>query len=441
MKQIGLILFSACLALPAQEPATLPLSLKKAVDLALAPDGNARVALAQEAITSAETRRRQALGALLPNLDSSFGYQNFTRNLTAFGVQISLPIPGFYFPSVVGPIDVLDFRASASQSIFDLSSLKRYQASKALVTAIKADRDAAASQTEGSVARSYVNVLRAEAVLDAARANVDLAQRIRKLAQSQKDAGTGTGLDVVRAEVQVANETKNLLSAQEDRTTAVLQLLRVIGIRMDGNVELTDRLREEVPAAPAAADAVAAARQHRAELTAQSERLRGAKLQYDSVKYERVPSIGAYGDYGTSGLAGEALQPTHTFGITVKVPLWDGGRRDARRAEALSQVRMEEVRARDTAQQVEFEVRTALATLDTSAAQVQVAREALRLSEKELEQAQRRFESGVSSSVELTDAQTRVARARESKASSVARYNGARVDLDIATGQKPAIAQ
>lgn len=429
------------LALPsfAQEAPRMALSLDKAIEIALAPDGATRVQLARESIKQAEARERQALGYLLPNVEGAFAFQNFTRNLSAFGVGFNVPIAGFFFPSVVGPINTLDFRATASQSLFDLSSIRRWQASKAALSAVKADRDAALSVTSGQVARAYTNALRAEAIETAARANLALAERILRLARSQKEAGTGTGIEIVRGEVQVAAERQRVVAAEEDSRAAKLQLLRTVGLALDGRIELSDRLGDPKGELPTEAQTLAEARQQRPELKAQSERARAAQLNYSSVKSERIPSIGAYGDYGTIGIAGESLLPTHTFGVTVRVPVWDGGRRDARRAEAFSAARSEEIRKRDTGQQVELEVRLALESLRSARLQAQVAKEALGLAEKELEQAQRRYEAGVASSLEITDAQTRVARARENEATSLARYSVARVDLDVAKGAKPSL--
>ncbi len=102
-----LLLMAAIIAAAQAPPAeTLSLSMKQAVDLALSPDGNARVQLAQELIRQSTTRAAQARATLLPNADAAFTTQNFTRNLKAFGVTV--PIPGF--PEVVGPITTYDWR-------------------------------------------------------------------------------------------------------------------------------------------------------------------------------------------------------------------------------------------------------------------------------------------------------------------------------------------
>src|SRR5690242_19776288 len=130
--------FSIAATAHAQE--VLPLSLRKSIEIALAPEGNTRVEIAREAIAQAEARKNQARAALLPNLDSSFNYQNATRNLAAFG--ITLPsIPGFAFSSFVGPFSIIDARASATQSIFDLGAIRRYQSSKASITIASKERD------------------------------------------------------------------------------------------------------------------------------------------------------------------------------------------------------------------------------------------------------------------------------------------------------------
>ena len=60
-------------------------------------------------------------------------------------------------------------------------------------------------------------------------------------------------------------------------------------------------------------------------------------------------------DYGTIGSSMDNALPTRTYGVQVRVPVFDGGRRDARRAESESQYRQERTRTRDLREQVELE--------------------------------------------------------------------------------------
>ena len=68
------------------------------------------------------------------------------------------------------------------------------------------------------------------------------------------------------------------------------------------------------------------------------------------------------------------------------------------------------------------------------ARQVETAREGLALAENELAQARRRYEGGVANSIEVTDAQTRLIRARDNRIAALYNYNLARIDLGTATG-------
>ena len=67
---------------------------------------------------------------------------------------------------------------------------------------------------------------------------------------------------------------------------------------------------------------------------------------------------------------------------------------------------------------------------------VKVAQEGLELSENELAQARRRYAAGVANSVEVTDAQTRLERARDNQTAALYNYNLARIDLAQAMGQQ-----
>jgi outer membrane protein TolC len=329
---------------------------------------------------------------------------------------------------------VFDVRATVNQSVFDFSSIRRYQASKVAVEAVKQDNEGTRDQVTDQVARAYLTGLRAEAALETAKANVELSEALLKLAQSQKAAGTGTGIEITRAEVQLANDNQRMLVAQNDVERAHLQLLKVIGLRLDNRVELLGKL-EYVPVQNVdAAQALVTAREKRAELKAQGQREENAKLSYSATKLERLPTLGAFANYGDLGSSITNALPTRTYGVTLKVPIFDGGRRDARRVESASAYRQEKIRTSDLRDQIELDVRLALESLRSADAQVKAAEDGLMLAQNELAQAQRRYKAGVTNSIEVTDAQTRLDRARDNRISALYNYNVARIDLGTATG-------
>jgi len=420
----------------AQDRAPLELSMKRAVEIATSPEGNTNVQLAGESVRQAEARSNQARAALLPDLEGAFSDQSLTRNLAAFGIKFQVPIqiPGFAFPTFVGPFSTLDARISGSETVFDFSSIRRYQAARVGVTAARSDAGSTDEQIAGRVAHAYLAAVKAQTDVETAEANVALSEAVEKQAEQLKEAGTGTGIEITRAKVQLSNDRQQLLVARNTLRRTQLDLLRVMDMRLDTEVRLTDKLSyvavDPVTIEQAKAQALAA----RPELKAQREREENSRLSASATKMERLPSVSAFGDYGDNGPGFYNVVPTRTIGISVRVPIFDGGRREARRTESESQYRSEKIRTSDLKEQIELDVRLALDSLNSAEEQVKVAREGLELAQNELTQARRRYDAGVAINLEVTDAQTRLERARENQTAALYNHNLARIDLAQAMG-------
>jgi outer membrane protein TolC len=385
----------------------------------------------------------EARAALLPDLESSVTYRNQTENLAALGLGSGLliPIPGFHFPTFVGPFTTFDARLTVNQSVFDFASIRRFQAARTGTAASRQDVESTAEQVAAQVARAYLAALKADTDVETAQANITLSEAVLKQAENQKAAGTGTGIEITRARVQLANDRQHLLEAENARRAARLRLLRAIGLRLDTDLQLTDRMAyvpvDAVTLEQARQQALAA----RPDYKAQQQRESVARLSANATKLERLPSVAAFGDYGTIGPGLDNAVPTRTYGVQLRVPLFDGGRRDARRAESESQFRAERVRTNDLKEQIELDVRLALDALQSAEDEVKVARDGLELAQNELAQARRRYDAGVTNSIEVTDAQTRLERARDNQTAAVYAHNVARIDLARAMGRARSAVQ
>jgi outer membrane protein len=413
---------------------TLELTLKDAVAIALEKDGNAKVRLAEELIRQARAQSAQERAALLPNIDASVSQQSRTTNLEALGIQFDVAIPGFEPPRFIGPFGTFDARVKATQILFDLSAVRRFQASKAGVSAAELQNETTRNEVTALVATRYLAAVRANARLQAAGANIKLAQALLDLTRDQKRAGTGTGIEVTRAEVQLANERQQLLLAENERRRAHLELLRVTGLDLETEITLVQELAYRSVLVGSLDEAVEIALSSRPDFQAQKKREERLKLQSSAAKWERLPSLHGFADYGSLGTSINNSLPTRSIGISVTVPVFDGGRLDARRAEMLSLFDQERIRSEDLREQIQLEVRVSLDDLHSAEAQVKIAEEGLQLATAELEQAQRRYRSGITTSVEVTDAQTRLERARENRIGALFEFNSAKIELGQAMG-------
>ena len=160
----------------------LPLSLKRAVEIALAPDGSTRAALALESIDQAAQHVIEAKAAFLPSLDAAVQDHRQTTDLQAYGFSFKIPVPGFSLPAIVGPFSVLDSRATVQQSVLNVSDFRKFQAAKATLAAVKLDNDATRNAVADEVARDYLACLRADA-------DRDTAQRQRRALRCASEAG------------------------------------------------------------------------------------------------------------------------------------------------------------------------------------------------------------------------------------------------------------
>ena len=468
-RYLSTILLAVPIAVWAGEAAPrepLRLSLKRAVEIATSPEGSTYVQLSDENVKQAKFRSEEARSAFLPDIEAQAAQTTAMRSLAALGLDLATdqaltnaenaltgslaPVERDLLntiikdiPRVIGPFNSVDVRVRVTQNVLDFSNIRRYQASRAAVRAAANDRGNTDDSVSATVAKAYLAGLRADADVEAYQANVALAEAVLKQSENQKNAGTGTGIEVTRAKVQLSNEKQHLLVVQNERTKAYLQLLRVMGLSLATELELTDKLSYEPTEAISVEQAQAEALKNRPDIKAQAEHEAAARLNANAVKFERLPSLVAFADYGTTGINGDtvSLLPTRDYGFALRVPIFDGGRRDARRAETASQFRQERVRTNDLREQIELDIRTALDSLHSAEEQLKVAEEGLSLSDSELTQARRRYEAGFASNIEVTDAQTRLERARDNRIAALFSYNVARIDLGRAMGNVRRVIQ
>lgn len=406
-----------------QRPLELRLSMHDAMQASV--DNNPTVQMFRERIAQAEDQAFTQRGAMLPNLSARISGARRRFFLGSFAGR----------PDVSNPLDFYEGRVALTQNIFSLSLIQKWRAARTNVEVASLDSETQKMDTMAIVALTYLEALRVQKAVKARLADVKLNHELLRLAMERKSVGMATKLDVTRAKVQLENEKQRLLAARNEYGRAKLNLSRAIGLAFDVKLILTDKLNL-VPTPPQTVDeALRVAKEHRVELKAQKKRERLAALTLSSVRMERVPSLTGSGDVGVIGdQPGNALT-TDNVQVLLSIPLFDGGQREGRISEQRSLVRLESIKTRDIENQVSLEVRDALLTLESNRQQVAVAQEGFRLAFSELNLARQRFTVGVATNIEVTDAQTSVAQARDNLIEALFNFNASRVDLARAQGR------
>jgi outer membrane protein TolC len=258
---------------------------------------------------------------------------------------------------------------------------------------------------------------------------------LREQAAHQQQAGTGTRLDTTRADVQLSRQRQALVAAETQRDTARLALLHAIGADLGSELVLADRREIAAGPLPEPETAIEAARRRRPELRALDEGLVAARLSLSAARGERWPRLSLQAQGGYNGNELGDLSWTRLIGGSLSFPVYSGGETAARIEEARLNERSLEIQRAEADRRIQEEVRRDILACRSAASREQLAEENARLAGDELTLATDRFVNGVSSNVEVDNAQTSVAAARDARVAALADWEQARIELARATGE------
>jgi len=405
-------------------PQPLALSAKEAVTRAL--QYNLGLLLQEANVTQAGGARWRALEDLLPNVSGSLNERRTVINLAVFGFQAD--------PSIIGPFNVFDARVAASQPVIDLRAFNDYRAAalneKAEARGIKSARDLVVLVS----VNLYLEAVTAANRIDLARAQLDTAEALSRQATDLKASGLVANVDVLRAQVQVQNRRQRSIVTENDFAKAKLQLARAIGLPPGQDFTLTDKMSFAPLEDQTIESALTRAYEQRADFLAPRDRLAAAEATRRAASAQVLPTLNVDADYGTIGQTVAEAHPTYTVAATVHVPLFEAGRAQARRAEGDALLQRRRAELENVRGQIDIEVRTAFLDVRAAAQQLDAAQTTVNLANQELEQARDRFAAGVTSNIEVTQAQESVVAASDTYLAALYAHNLAKASLARALG-------
>ena len=282
-----------------------------------------------------------------------------------------------------------------------------------------------------------------------ARDNIKVQQQAYDLAQKQYerdklslDLGALPSLDIFQSQSQLAQRKVAVIQAQYLYRDALDGLRRLIGADLSPDTRNIEIVLEDDPVAvvapvPPTEEAISAALQKRPELSAvkrhQGVNDLNARVARDSMvprvdlqafgggnglAGNQIPVTGPLGTgpttFASSGL-GEALRqtfafdsPTYGFAVNVTLPV-----RNSSAAQSLADALVSRARDRYTERQIEQQViqqvKLADNEIQSSAAQIEAAKTARDLAQKNVQAEQQKYELGGVTAFEVLDAQTRLA--------------------------------
>ncbi len=407
----GVVLGAVLCMMPADVSAqdTVRITLPQAIDLATAR--NIDVLRAENALRSAQTRIESARGALQPNLTVSAGP----------GVRYQLGRSN----ELLGETSN---NASGSFSVGLSSGYTLYNGNADRATLNQAEQLARASDisinrtaqsTVYGVITSFYQIATARELIATARENLLAERNQLDRVRAFTEAGTRPISDLYAQDATVASAEFRLLDAERSLDVAKLGLVQTLRLDPLGAYEFPEPSPAEFSGVGSDGESalVEQALSRRPEIAAQQARLDAAVQSIRIAEASDAPTISVSGSLGSSysttdtrdGFAGQIFSqnPNAGLGLSLSLPLFDRNRTAVAEAQARIEYENEILTMASLRQQTAVEVRQVLLDLNTAQAQLGVAQRQLASARQGLDVEQTRYDAGVSTLTELSQARAR----------------------------------
>ncbi len=298
--------------------------------------------------------------------------------------------------------------------------------------ATEAGREQARQAVACAVETAYRLLVAADGELAVASRVSRAALEHLRVTQAAVEARTAARFDVLRAELAVEEARQGEIAAQSDRLAAEAGLSQALGLA-GRPLEVTD---PGVPSweVPPVEGLVALALENRPELVAWTGRSSSLDAAVEAAEAERRPNFGVSGDYQFVSPESVTQLTRWSAAAYLSFPILDGGRAGALESQARARRDAERSRLEGLRMEIETEVRRAHARVVSAAAQGAVVKKRLEQAEELLRLANVRFAEGVGTSLEVMDALSAAARARQGVIRTAAAEGVARAELVRAVG-------
>lgn len=331
--------------------------------------------------------------------------------------------------------------AGFSQLITDFGKTRNLVASSALQEKAR-NADAIATQYDVQLAtdQAYYNALEAQQTLKVAQQDVST----RKTLQSQVSQMTAnklkSTLDLSFADVSLSQAKLLALDAQNNADAAMSALDAVLGFDHGVDFELVDEAGEAQPPPPDLDQLIEQSLKQRPDLQATVYSQQAAVKFSHAQRDQLLPSISASGTAGTVPVRPDQNYSANWWGgigVNVNIPIFNGFLYTAQAKEAAIRAQAAAEQTRDLRDRIVRDVRTAWLDANTSYQRVAVTAELLKQADLSLKLAQTRYQMGLSSIVELSQAEYQQTDAAIGNANAQYHYRMALATLNYQIGSVP----
>lgn len=392
-------------------------SLQQAIDHAL--EHNYQSINANRDIEISKQKKRETTAMGLPQLNANVDYQN---NLKQAVILADFDQNGVYEEYVFGSKQTMTGKATLSQLIFDGSYIVALQASKTYLKYYQNAKQKTNTEVREMVINAYGNVLLAQESIAILENNKTTLSKTLGDTQETFKNGLIEEENVEQLQITLATINSNLNNVKRLETIALKMLKVTLGIDIDADLKLTDKLdnlsASNLDLAFSQTDfSVQNNIDYQIATNFQEQRSLELKLE----KSKALPSLTGFVNYGATAnsqkftfLNGDQKWfDSSLLGISLNVPIFSGFARSARTQQAKIALDQAKTQLTQTEQQLKLAYEQAKSQYEFSVEEFATAKSNLGLAERIERKQQIKFTEGLSSSFDFSEAQRQLYTAQQ----------------------------
>lgn len=420
----GLFLIGVIITcLNAQNQITVPDLLTREEAVALALKNHPSLQAADANIRSSSAQLTQSESGYYPVMSYTAGASHIQG---AFVFNPSFPARHQLYNSYTTGLQL-------QQTIYDFGKTGgRVSANKHLVEASTFDYQSARDNVATNVQLSYFNILQAQRVIKVNEEAVAQSEKHLEKARAFYSVGRRPQFDVTKANVEVANANVNLIRSRNLLRIAKVQLENAMGIHPTSNYTLADTF-EVQPFAMDLNSAKVIAFKNRPELRSARARVEFNESLVEAEWSQHLPTLLASYVYTWNGFH-LPLASRYTAGVTFSLPIFQGFSVYARVQQAKANVDVAKANTDMVTESVMLDVEQNYLELKEAEERIGATSKLVEQAEENLRTAEGRYNAGVGSAIEITDAQVLLSSARITNIQALYDYNSSLIKLYRAMG-------
>jgi outer membrane protein len=282
---------------------------------------------------------------------------------------------------------------------------------------------------------TYFAAMKARSVLHVAEETVKARQLVADQVSELARSSLKSGLDVSFAKVDLARAQLLLVQAQNDLQSAFAQLSAALGYSDQRTFQLAEEVMPGAPP-PDVAPLLREAFQNRPEIIRQGLDVKSAQNYATAERDLWFPTISAAGVTGLVPIRQDPLPSRYAAaGFNLSVPIFNGRLFNAEHAEATARSRAQEEYLRDLQNRIAQDVRMSWLNAISAYQRLSLTQELLDETTQAYDLAKGRYQLGLSSIIELSQAQLNLTEAQVEQVSAQYDYQSQTANLNYQLGR------